>query len=31
MVAIALVDANRELITRFEKRIHDTINRAWAE
>ena len=27
----ALVDANRELITRFEKKIHDTINRVWAE
>ena len=27
----ALVDANRELITRFEKKIQDTINRVWAE
>ena len=27
----ALVDANRELITRFEKKIHDTINRVWVE
>ena len=27
----ALVDANRELITRFEKKVHDTINRVWAE
>ena len=27
----ALVDANRELITRFQKKIHDTINRVWAE
>ena len=25
----ALVDANRELITRFEKKIKDTINRVW--
>ena len=27
----ALVDANHELITRFEKKIQDTINRVWAE
>ena len=27
----SLVDANRELITRFEKKIQDTINRVWAE
>ena len=27
----ALVDANRELITRFEKKIHDTLTRVWAE
>ena len=27
----ALVDANRELITRFEKKIHDTISRVWSE
>ena len=27
----ALVDANRELITRFEKKIQDTITRVWAE
>ena len=27
----ALVDANRELITRFEKKVQDTINRVWAE
>ena len=27
----ALVDANRELVTRFEKKIQDTINRVWAE
>ena len=27
----ALADANRELITRFEKKIRDTINRVWAE
>ena len=27
----ALVDANRELITRFEKKIQDTINRVWTE
>ena len=27
----ALVDANRELIARFEKKIHDTINRVWGE
>ena len=26
-----LIYANRELITRFEKKIHDTINRVWAE
>ena len=25
----ALVDANRELITRFEKKIEDTIGRVW--
>ena len=27
----ALVDANRELITRFEQKIQDTINRVWSE
>ena len=27
----ALVDANRELVTRFEKKIQNTINRVWAE
>ena len=27
----SLVDANRELITRFEKKIQDTISRVWAE
>ena len=27
----ALVDANRKLITRFEKKIRDTISRVWAE
>ena len=27
----SLVDANRELITRFEKKINDTISRVWAE
>ena len=27
----ALVDANRELITRFEKKIEDTIGRVWAK
>ena len=27
----ALVDANRELITRFEKKIQDVIGRVWAE
>ncbi len=27
----ALINANRELITRFEKKIHDTLTRVWAE
>ena len=27
----ALVDANRELITRFEQKIQDTVGRVWGE